>query len=115
VAILKKMPEQEKSLRGQDAWIGLKQPFVEYGHDERKAGGTGRSGLAFLNAQHTSARWNSTAFRWHHWRIHQPHECAVDAYKAMFLRLVHYPGSLPSLQESPDYASRRSGVGESAQ
>ena len=38
---LKRMPEREKFLRGQIAWIGFKQTYVEYDRDERHAGETG--------------------------------------------------------------------------
>ena len=38
---LKKMPEQQKYLRGQIAWAGFKQTFVEYDRDERLQGKTG--------------------------------------------------------------------------
>ena len=38
---LKKMPEQQKYLRGQIAWTGFKQTFVEYDRDERLQGKTG--------------------------------------------------------------------------
>lgn len=38
---LKKMPEQNKFLRGQISWIGYNQTFVEYERDERHAGETG--------------------------------------------------------------------------
>jgi glycosyltransferase involved in cell wall biosynthesis len=38
---LKNMPEQQKYLRGQIAWAGFKQTFVEYDRDERLLGKTG--------------------------------------------------------------------------
>jgi glycosyltransferase involved in cell wall biosynthesis len=41
VAALKKMPEQQKFLRGQISWIGFKQTFIEYDRDERLGGKTG--------------------------------------------------------------------------
>jgi glycosyltransferase involved in cell wall biosynthesis len=40
VNILKEMPEREKFLRGQIAWIGFNQSYVEYERDERMAGKT---------------------------------------------------------------------------
>lgn len=39
--ILKQMPEQHKYLRGQIAWVGFNQSFVEYDRQERHAGQTG--------------------------------------------------------------------------
>ena len=39
--VLGDMHEQEKFLRGQIAWIGLRQTFVEYDRDERASGRTG--------------------------------------------------------------------------
>ncbi len=39
--VLKQMPEQEKFLRGQIAWAGFNQTFVEYERNERHAGKTG--------------------------------------------------------------------------
>lgn len=39
--ILKNMPEQEKYLRGQIAWAGFRQTFVEYDRQERHSGNTG--------------------------------------------------------------------------
>jgi len=39
--VLKNMPEQQKYLRGQIAWIGFSQTFVEYDRDERHSGKTG--------------------------------------------------------------------------
>ena len=41
--VLKRMPEQEKFLRGQIAWIGFKQTFIEYDRAQRKSGKTGYS------------------------------------------------------------------------
>lgn len=41
VAALKQMPEQNKFLRGQIAWIGFKQTAVLFDRDERKAGTSG--------------------------------------------------------------------------
>lgn len=43
VEILKKMPEQQKFLRGQISWIGFKQTFITYDRDERHGGKTGYS------------------------------------------------------------------------
>jgi dolichol-phosphate mannosyltransferase len=40
---LKSMPETNKYLRGQIAWIGFDQTFIEYTRDERHAGETGYS------------------------------------------------------------------------
>lgn len=40
VNILKEMPEREKFLRGQIAWIGFSQSYVEYERNERVAGKT---------------------------------------------------------------------------
>ncbi len=40
---LKSMPEQNKFLRGQIAWVGFKQGFVEYDRDPRTTGETGYS------------------------------------------------------------------------
>lgn len=39
--VVKSMPEQNKFLRGQIAWIGFQQTFIEYDRDERHAGVTG--------------------------------------------------------------------------
>lgn len=39
--VLKQMPEQQKFLRGQMAWMGFSQTFIEYERPERKAGQTG--------------------------------------------------------------------------
>ena len=41
VRYLRKMPEQNKFLRGQIAWLGFKQTHVLYDRDSRKAGETG--------------------------------------------------------------------------
>jgi len=41
VDYLKLMPEQNKFLRGQIAWLGFNQASVEYNRDERKFGTTG--------------------------------------------------------------------------
>ncbi|MGB0861356.1 MAG: glycosyltransferase family 2 protein [Saprospiraceae bacterium] len=38
---LQKMPERQKFLRGQIAWIGFQQTYVEFERDERKHGETG--------------------------------------------------------------------------
>lgn len=38
--ILNQMPEQHKYIRGQIAWIGFKQTFIEYDREERMAGNT---------------------------------------------------------------------------
>lgn len=43
VSYLKEMPEQNKFLRGQIAWLGFKQDFVMYDRDSRKSGKTGYS------------------------------------------------------------------------
>lgn len=43
VEVLKGMPEQQKFLRGQVAWVGFNQAFVEYDRDERYGGKTGYS------------------------------------------------------------------------
>ncbi len=40
VDVLKQMPEQNKFLRGQIAWAGFRQTFVEYDRDERLSGKT---------------------------------------------------------------------------
>ena len=39
--VLKEMPERDKYLRGQVAWIGFRQTYVEYDRDGRNAGETG--------------------------------------------------------------------------
>jgi dolichol-phosphate mannosyltransferase len=41
VNVLKEMPEQHKFLRGQIAWIGFNQTFIEYDRDVRAAGEPG--------------------------------------------------------------------------
>jgi glycosyltransferase involved in cell wall biosynthesis len=41
VDVLKRMPEQQKFLRGQISWAGFRQTFIEYDRDERHAGTTG--------------------------------------------------------------------------
>ena len=41
VEYLKQMPEQNKFLRGQTAWLGFRQTFVDFERDSRKAGRTG--------------------------------------------------------------------------
>jgi glycosyltransferase involved in cell wall biosynthesis len=41
VDYLKLMPEQNKFLRGQIAWLGFNQTYVEYNRDERRYGTTG--------------------------------------------------------------------------
>ncbi|MCF8459970.1 MAG: glycosyltransferase family 2 protein [Flavobacteriales bacterium] len=41
LTVLQQMPEKEKFLRGQIAWMGFNQTFVEYDRDERNAGDTG--------------------------------------------------------------------------
>jgi dolichol-phosphate mannosyltransferase len=41
VDVLKQMPEQEKFLRGQIAWAGFNQIYIEYDRQERQAGKTG--------------------------------------------------------------------------
>ncbi len=41
--VLKEMPEQQKFLRGQIAWVGFKQTFVEFDREPRQAGKTGYS------------------------------------------------------------------------
>lgn len=43
VQALRQMPERNKYLRGQIAWIGYNQTYVEYLRDERHAGQTGYS------------------------------------------------------------------------
>jgi len=43
VELLKIMPEKNKFLRGQIAWLGFKQTFVEFERDKRKFGKTGYS------------------------------------------------------------------------
>ena len=41
INVLKQMPEQQKFLRGQIAWAGFRQTFIEYDRDERLSGTTG--------------------------------------------------------------------------
>ncbi|PKA83631.1 dolichol-phosphate mannosyltransferase [Ulvibacter sp. MAR_2010_11] len=41
VSYLNKMPEQNKFLRGQIAWLGFNQTYVQYDRDSRKEGKTG--------------------------------------------------------------------------
>ena len=41
VEVLRQMPEREKFLRGQIAWIGFSQTYIEYDRDERHAGDSG--------------------------------------------------------------------------
>lgn len=41
INVLKQMPEQQKFLRGQIAWVGFKQTAVEYQREERTAGTSG--------------------------------------------------------------------------
>ncbi len=41
VDVLKQMPEQQKFLRGQIAWAGYRQTYIEYDRDQRYAGETG--------------------------------------------------------------------------
>jgi dolichol-phosphate mannosyltransferase len=41
VDALRQMPEREKFLRGQIAWIGFNQTYIEYEREERQAGSTG--------------------------------------------------------------------------
>jgi dolichol-phosphate mannosyltransferase len=41
VEVLRKMPEQNKFLRGQISWIGFRQTYVEYSRAERAGGKTG--------------------------------------------------------------------------
>lgn len=41
VDVLKTMPEQQKFLRGQIAWAGFRQTYIEYDRDQRNAGETG--------------------------------------------------------------------------
>ncbi|MBL7924851.1 MAG: glycosyltransferase family 2 protein [Bacteroidia bacterium] len=41
VDVLKHMPEQQKFLRGQIAWAGFRQTYIEYDRDQRHAGETG--------------------------------------------------------------------------
>ncbi|MBK9524025.1 MAG: glycosyltransferase family 2 protein [Bacteroidetes bacterium] len=41
INVLKKMPEQQKFLRGQISWIGFRQTYIEYDRDERHSGTSG--------------------------------------------------------------------------
>lgn len=41
VEVLKQMPEQDKFVRGQIAWMGFKQTFIEYDRDKRLTGEPG--------------------------------------------------------------------------
>lgn len=41
IDVLKKMPEQQKFLRGQISWIGFRQTYIEYDRDERHSGASG--------------------------------------------------------------------------
>jgi polyisoprenyl-phosphate glycosyltransferase len=41
VDVLKKMPEQQKFLRGQISWAGFRQTYIAYDRDQRNAGETG--------------------------------------------------------------------------
>ena len=41
INVLKQMPEQQKFLRGQIAWVGFRQTAVEYQREERTAGTSG--------------------------------------------------------------------------
>ena len=41
VDILKNMPEQQKFLRGQIAWLGFQQSFIEYEREQREGGEPG--------------------------------------------------------------------------
>ncbi|HRH66697.1 MAG TPA: glycosyltransferase family 2 protein [Bacteroidia bacterium] len=41
INVLRKMPEQQKFLRGQISWIGFRQTYIEYDRDERHAGKSG--------------------------------------------------------------------------
>lgn len=43
VEVLRNMPERHKFLRGQIAWVGFRQTFVEYDRNERMAGESGYS------------------------------------------------------------------------
>lgn len=48
IDLLKQMPEQNKFLRGQIAWIGFRQTCVQYDRDERYAGKTNFGFLRML-------------------------------------------------------------------
>jgi dolichol-phosphate mannosyltransferase len=41
VDVLRQMPEREKFIRGQIAWMGFDQTYIQYDRDERNAGGSG--------------------------------------------------------------------------
>lgn len=41
IDVLKQMPEQQKFLRGQIAWAGYRQSYIEYDRDQRHSGETG--------------------------------------------------------------------------
>lgn len=41
IEVLRRMPEQQKFLRGQISWAGFRQTFVEYDRDQRAGGETG--------------------------------------------------------------------------
>lgn len=41
INVLKKMPEQQKFLRGQISWIGFRQTYIEYDREERHSGTSG--------------------------------------------------------------------------
>jgi polyisoprenyl-phosphate glycosyltransferase len=41
VSVLKQMPERNKFLRGQVAWVGFRQTWINYTRDERLGGATG--------------------------------------------------------------------------
>jgi dolichol-phosphate mannosyltransferase len=43
VEVLKLMPEREKFIRGQIAWMGFEQTYIEYDREGRHAGATGYS------------------------------------------------------------------------
>ncbi len=47
--VLKQMPEREKFIRGQIAWMGFDQTFIEYDRDERMAGDSGYSWRRMLH------------------------------------------------------------------
>lgn len=49
VLTLRQMPEQHKFLRGQIAWVGFRQTFVEYDRAERAGGETGYTYRKMLN------------------------------------------------------------------
>ncbi len=48
VDVLKKMPEQNKFLRGQISWIGFRQTYIEYDRESRTAGETGYTYLKMI-------------------------------------------------------------------